>query len=180
MTVLSTGAFLALLATGAVTDVHARRVPNALVVILLAAGLLSASFGIAPAGSLVSAGLGAALGLALWLPFWLLGLLGAGDVKFFAAGAAWVGPALAWRSALLAALLGGVFALLVLAWQHGVRHALTSLLLQARHARTFVTDGIDVSTLSPSQRSLPYAVPMAIALSLAALQPATLLLAGAR
>jgi len=179
--VLSTGAYLALLAAGMVTDVRARRVPNALVAVLLAAGLLSAALGAAPASTLGSAALGAAVGLALWLPFWLLGLLGAGDVKFFAAGAAWIGPGLAWRSALLAALLGGVFALVMLAWRSGVRHALTSVLLQARHAGSFATSGLDVSALSPAQRSLPYAVPMALALSLAALQPAALLLlSGAR
>lgn len=177
---LSTGAYLALLTAGMVTDVRARRVPNTLAVVLLAAGLLSAAFGTTPAGTLVSAGVGAALGLGLWLPFWLLGLLGAGDVKFFAAGAAWIGPALAWRSALLAALLGGVFAVLALAWRSGVRHALMSVLLQARHARTFATSGTDVAALPPSERSLPYAVPMALALSLAALQPAALLLSGAQ
>lgn len=177
---LSTGAYLALLAAGMVTDVRARRVPNLLVVLLLAAGLLSATVGIAPAGTLVSATLGVGIGLALWLPFWLLGLLGAGDVKFFAAGAAWVGPALAWRSALLAALLGGVFALLVLAWRRGVRHALTSLVLQVRHARTFATSGADVAALTPAQRSLPYAVPMALALCVAALQPTALFLLGTR
>lgn len=177
---LSTGAFLALLAAGMVTDVLARRVPNSLVVVLLAAGLLSAAIGTAPAGTLAAAGLGAALGLALWLPFWVLGLLGAGDVKFFAAGAAWIGPALAWRSALLAALLGGVFAVGVLVWRSGVRHALSSVVLQARHAQGFVATSTDVSALSPAQRSLPYAVPMALALSLAALQPAALYFTGAR
>ncbi len=177
---LSTGAYLALLTAGMVTDVRARRVPNGLVAVLLGAGLLSAAVGTAPAGTLTAAGLGAAVGLVLWLPFWLLGLLGAGDVKFFAAGAAWIGPTLAWRSALLAALLGGLFALSVLAWRSGVRHALTSVVLQARHARAFATSGTDVSALSPAQRSLPYAVPMALALSLAALQPTALFLSGAR
>lgn len=177
---LSTGAYLALLTAGMVTDVRARRVPNALAAVLLAAGLLSAALGTAPAGTLASAALGAAVGLALWLPFWLLGLLGAGDVKFFAAGAAWIGPTLAWRSALLAALLGGLFALLVLAWRRGVRHAVASLLLQARHVRAFAGSGTDVSALSPAQRSLPYAVPMALALCLAALQPAALFVSGPR
>lgn len=177
---LSTGAFLALLAAGMVTDVHARRVPNALAVMLLAVGLLSAAVGTAPAGTLAAAGLGAVVGLVLWLPFWLLGLLGAGDVKFFAAGAAWLGPTLAWRSALLAALLGGLFALSVLAWRRGVHHALTALVLQARHARAFAATGTEVSALSPEQRSLPYAVPMALALGLAALQPTALFLVGAR
>lgn len=177
---LSTGMYLTLLASGMVTDVRARRVPNVLVAVLLAAGLLFATLGTAPAGTLAAAALGAAVGLALWLPFWLLGLLGAGDVKFFAAGAAWIGPTLAWRSALLAALLGGLFALSVLAWRSGVRHALTAVVLQARHARTFAASGSDVSALPPAQRSLPYAVPMALALGLAALQPTALLLSGAR
>jgi len=54
---------------------------------------------------------GAATGLVVWLPFWVLGMLGAGDVKFFAAAAAWLGPRLALYAALLSALLGAVLAL---------------------------------------------------------------------
>jgi len=54
---------------------------------------------------------GAATGLVVWLPFWALGMLGAGDVKFFAAAAAWLGPRLALYAALLSALLGAMLAL---------------------------------------------------------------------
>ena len=40
-----------------------------------------------------------------------LGVLGAGDVKLFAAGAAWLGPAGVWPATTYAALAGGVLAL---------------------------------------------------------------------
>src|SRR5215218_9424819 len=86
--------FLGLLAIGVVTDVRSRRIPNLLVIVLLGTGLTGALTGLSLAHSLLDALLGALAGLAVWLPFWLLGLLGAGDVKYFAAAASWVGVAL--------------------------------------------------------------------------------------
>jgi prepilin peptidase CpaA len=54
---------------------------------------------------------GAATGLLIWFPVWMIGKIGAGDVKFFAASAAWLGPRLALDAALSSALAGGILAL---------------------------------------------------------------------
>lgn len=135
-----------LLALAVISDWRSRRIANGLLLLLLAHGLGTSWLFETPARDLVGAISGAAIGLVLWFPAWLRGILGAGDVKFFAAGAAWIGPSLAWRTALVAALLGGLSAI----WwiiQHRMRSP------DARHV------------------SMPYAVPIGVALLLATLAP---------
>ncbi len=109
-----------LLLTACVTDVRARRIPNALVLAVVGAALVRASLitwtpasdaGLASGPG--DAALGALAGLALWLPLYVAGAFGAGDVKLFAAAAAWLGPAAVPSATLYAALAGGV---LGLAW----------------------------------------------------------------
>jgi prepilin peptidase CpaA len=134
--------FVALLAAACVTDARERRIPNRLVVTL---ALLGVVYSVATAPWLVGAQralLGALVGVAIWLPFHLMGWMGAGDVKLFGAASAWLGPAFALRASLLAALLGGVLALV---WLARAR-------LQA----------------NPGERRLPYGIAMAAALALAA------------
>jgi prepilin peptidase CpaA len=50
-------------------------------------------------------------GLAIWFPFYLFRMLGAGDVKLFAAAATFLGPASAVEGALYTALFGGIVAI---------------------------------------------------------------------
>lgn len=164
------GAFLCTLVLGSISDIRHRRVPNMLVLAMLAGALLGSLLQLTPAASLAGMAMGAAVGLALWLPFWLLGLLGAGDVKFFAAGAAWLGPALGWRAALLAALLGGVWSVVVLLRRSGVHQTLSLVTTQTMHTTAFLHNA-DVTSRSAEARSLPYAVPMACALAVAAFAP---------
>ena len=101
----------ALLLTACATDLRARRIPNPLVLALLGAAVVRALLGgpVAPGAALLAAG----LGLLLWLPPYALRVLGAGDVKLFAAAAAWIGPVAVPRAALAAGVAGG---LLGLAW----------------------------------------------------------------
>lgn len=162
--------YLGLLAIGVITDVRARRIPNLLVLVIAGAGILGALAGISLAHSLIDALLGALVGLALWLPFWLLGLLGAGDVKYFAAAASWVGVGLAWRASLLAALLGGVMGVAVLIYRQGVRHTVGEVALQARHASVILADA-DAGAADARARTFPYALPMALALATVVLFP---------
>lgn len=110
----------ALLLAACVTDVRARRIPNALVLALTGAAFVRAAVVVwagEPAAGLAAgfgdAALGAAAGLALWLPLYAVGAFGAGDVKLFAAAAAWLGPTGVPSATLYAALAGGV---LGLAW----------------------------------------------------------------
>jgi prepilin peptidase CpaA len=154
--------YITLLTVGMFTDLRARRVPNALVLLLLAVGVVAAMLGISEATSLLSALLGMALGLLLWIPFWLLRLLGAGDVKYFAAAAAWIGPSGALHAALMAALLGGVTAVFLLVWQRGARGTAHVVAIAATMPRTILPSASEQRSYSTS--TFPYAVPMGLAL----------------
>lgn len=167
---LPLGLFLLLLAIGMTTDVRARRVPNRLVLVMLGLACLSAIGAWSLAGSLGGFAMGLAVGLAIWLPFWFLGLLGAGDVKFFAAGAAWVGAPLAWRAALITAVLGGLMGVVILLRQRGARQTLAGVVLQYQQASQIIASA-DVAAADATTRTFPYAVPMALALGGAAIVP---------
>jgi prepilin peptidase CpaA len=172
--VLLEGAFFGTLVLGAFGDVRSRRIPNVLVGGMLVFAFLGGVLGTSPAGSVGAALLGALCGLALWLPFWLLGMLGAGDVKFYAAGAAWLGPSLGWRAALLAALLGGALGVLIAARERGVSGTAALVSAQVMHPGAFIASA-DVTSIEDAARTFPYAVPMAAALAVAAITPSTLL-----
>jgi prepilin peptidase CpaA len=162
--------FLALLIIGITTDVRARRVPNVLVLAMLVLASVGALMTWSPAGSMVRAMWGMLVGLAMWLPFWLLGLLGAGDVKYFAAASAWIGAPLAWRAALVAAVLGGVMGILLLIRQRGFRRTASDVMLQYQQASTLIASA-DVATADAKARTFPYALPMGLALGTAAVSP---------
>lgn len=111
-----------LLLCACATDFRARRIPNALVLTVFVAALVRAALIAFGSGSGTTPGLaagpgdaamGALCGLALWLPLYAIGVFGAGDVKLFAAAAAWLGPSAVPSATLYAALAGGV---LGLAW----------------------------------------------------------------
>lgn len=156
--------FAGCLGAAAWYDCRARRVPNRLVLLVLGTALVASVLRtgdplLGPWGALVSA----TLGLLCWLPWWLLGMLGAGDVKFFAASAAWIGPALTWRATVLAALLGGVL----------------SVVMAFRSARVATRMPIPPASdphAPMAPRTVPYAVPMAMALAAAMWQPQLLYL----
>lgn len=119
--------FTMLLLVAAIGDLRNRRIPNRLVLGIAILGLaysLSARGGISGLGS--SAG-GIAIGLLCWLPFYVLGWLGAGDVKMFAAAGAWLGPLKALEGSLVAALIGAVLALLWMLKVRGFRNSLETL-----------------------------------------------------
>ena len=158
--------FIGALAVGAAWDAHSRRIPNWLSVVIFVLALAGTVTHQSVSASLSDALLGTAVGFALWFPMWYLGLLGAGDVKYFAAGATWVGMGLAWRASLLAALLGGLLGVAFLVYQRGFSKALTQVAIQANHPNV-VLSGADVGATDAKARTLPYAVPMGVALGLA-------------
>lgn len=161
--------FVALLGAVCVSDVRYRRVPNALVASLALLGIVSSTLRQPWLDGLSAALLGMAAGLALWLPFWLMHMIGAGDVKLFAAAAAWLGPALALEGALLAAVYGGVAALILLVAQRGVSFTLVRL-GHAVHAPSILRD-------EPGARAgrLPYALAISAGVLTAARFPGILL-----
>jgi prepilin peptidase CpaA len=110
---------LALLCTAAGYDIRTRRIPNWLILVIAALGLVfSTATGGIPHG-LVSGLLAVLVGLAIWLPGWIFRWLGAGDVKLFAATSAWLGVAGAIEGTLFAAFFGGLLALIWIVTHRG-------------------------------------------------------------
>ena len=161
--------FTALLVAVARSDVAARRIPNALVVGLILAGVAAATTVLRESVGARGAAAGLALGLALWGPFWLLRVIGAGDVKLAAAVGAWLGPAGVVEASVLAALAGGLLALAVLARRRRLATLATAVALwtaafrRGELSRPLVDDRADV---------LPYGVAIAAGAALAGWLPA--------
>lgn len=149
---------MSLLVIACVSDVRARRIPNPLVATVLVGGLL-ASVALDPVlPGLLRSAAGVAVGLLIWLPGWLLRMMGAGDVKLFAAAGAWVGPAGAVNAAIAAAVLGGLLALVWLVLRRGGGAAHRTLWTAAVAPRTL----IDARSESKSTRELvPYSLAIA-------------------
>ncbi|HSB20131.1 MAG TPA: A24 family peptidase [Anaeromyxobacteraceae bacterium] len=107
-----------LLAAAAAADVAWRRVPNALVVVLAAAGLAARLDAGGWRAALLGAG-GVALVLLLLFPVWSRRALGGGDVKLAAACAAWLTLGDLPVFALATALAGGLVAAAALVLSRG-------------------------------------------------------------
>jgi prepilin peptidase CpaA len=104
----------------------------------------------------LQAGGGLLAGLACWLPFYLLGWLGAGDVKLYAAAGAWLGPARAAEGALAGALFGAVLSLIWMMKSQGVREAAQTLGMAATTPEMLAR-----SSGSGKRSTLPYGVAIA-------------------
>jgi prepilin peptidase CpaA len=164
------GVFSALLACACVSDVQSRRIPNWVVASLAATGV---AYSVAT-GSLTHALLlsfaGLLLGLSIWLPLYALHWLGAGDVKLFAAAGAWLGPARTIEGAFIAALAGGVLAVVWMLKAYGVSGTAAVASLAVRSPRLVTNHPVD----SKSRRAIPYGVALAIGAMTAAWFPSIL------
>lgn len=162
--------FTALLIAGCVTDIRWRRIPNVLVLALLAGGL-AFSFATRPAPAAMFASVaGLLLGFGIWIVFYLAGVIGAGDVKFFSAAAAWLGPSATWRAALAAAVAGGVLAVVFLVRERRLGSTLGRMMfaVSSKSAALLMKDGDD-TVATGSQ--LPYGVALAAGALIAAWWP---------
>lgn len=143
-----------LLGCAGVCDVMWRRVPNALVLVLLALGTAIASLSSGLAGATNSL-LMVTLGLVMWLPFYAFRMMGAGDVKLFAAASAWLTSASSVLFAAAAtAIAGGILAII---WAMAQRRAIAmvgSLLTSIRFRVPVVYD--------TRATKLPYGIAMGI------------------
>lgn len=116
MTWLLSGLLLLLLVPSVVTDVTARRIPNALVFPfwLLAPLVHLAGGGVdAMLDSLAALAMALGVGVAFWLPRWM----GAGDAKLAAATGAILGSQLVWPFLGAVGLCGLLLALSALVWR---------------------------------------------------------------
>lgn len=162
--------FTVLLVAGCLTDLRTRKIPNELVIAILVTGWLFALSSSSVARAFGMSMAGTVIGFAIWIPFYLVGVIGAGDVKFFAAAGAWLGPSLTWRAALVAAVAGGILAVGYLLMERRLGGALRRMALAAssgslsRVPEQLVAPGV-------RHRPLPYGVALAIGALVAAWFP---------
>jgi len=154
--------FSLLLMVGCVTDLKSRRIPNELVATIMATGILFALTAPVMLPALAMSIAGIALGFGIWIAFYLVGAIGAGDVKFFAASGAWLGPAATWRAALVAALVGGVLAVVTLVLEKRLGDALRRIALAASSGSMAVLQPEGSTAPDIRRRPLPYGVALAI------------------
>ncbi len=105
-----------LLSGATIIDLFTRRIPNELVLGLLAVALMVQVTDAGVHGAASAMG-GLLVGLALLLPFYVFGGMAAGDVKLTGATAAFFGPIGAISVVLLTLLWGAIFASGVLAYR---------------------------------------------------------------
>jgi len=156
------GAFTLLLVFAIASDVRHRRIPNALVLATISLGIAFAVSTLGAARGAVVAAEGMTVGFALWVPWWWLGMMGAGDVKFFAAAAAWLGPRGALSAALVTALLGGVI---------GIGWVVARKLVRRDPGGADSIAADERAVERPPAVTLPYGVAMALGLGVAAWIP---------
>lgn len=166
--------FTALLLVIAHGDLAARRIPNRLVGALAAAGFVASATVLRAHVGWLDALAGALLGFAAWLPLWLLRVVGAGDVKLAAALGAWLGPQGIVQASVLAAMAGGVLAVVVLIHSGAVRRLATDLVCWIGAFRIGgVASGLATrpTPASHGRSVLPYGVALAAGGLLAAWVP---------
>jgi prepilin peptidase CpaA len=162
------GVFSAMLAVACVTDVRSRRIPTRIVGWLAFFGL---AFSIVSKGLLwggLSSVAGLVTGFAIWIGFYALGVLGAGDVKLAASVGAWLGAAGVLKASLVAAVAGGILAVLTLLLERRAKDAFERILvvLSTRSlvplgAPTTAESGGVGSAAAVVRRPMPYGVALA-------------------
>lgn len=166
-------AFAVLMIAAVVCDLHSRRIPNSLVLVGMALGLLFQT--VVPTGGGLFTGatggglgptqalLGASTGLALFLPMYALRALGAGDVKLLGMVGMWLGAGpVAW-AALWTLLAGGVLALAVALVSGLLRQVLSNLREMLLHSMVRAQVGLGMGIAAPPRTTgrLPYALAIA-------------------
>lgn len=151
--------FTALLLAAAWSDLRSRRIPNALTMSGLAAGLLLR--GIAGPEALVEGLVGILLALVVTLPFLMLGVIGGGDVKLLMAIAGFMGPRdFLWAAAIIA-IIGGMVGVV----DAGRRGVLLPVLYNCgeimKHWVTFGRRGANRSFTTVGALTIPYGVAIA-------------------
>lgn len=152
---------LALLVTlAAVTDLRTRRIPNILVLVFALIAFAAQIFLFGLPG-LRTAALGFGLGFILYFPLWLLHARGAGDVKLLAAAGAFLGPTDTLILFIVAAILGGILALLLVLFKNRTRQTASNVALILSDLLRFRRPAASVK--DPRSLRLPHAPVIALA-----------------
>lgn len=149
-----------LLGTAIVSDIRWRKIPNWLTGPSILVGLGFHTFMNHWTGLLFSLE-GAALGLGLFLAMYLLGWMGAGDVKLYAAVGSFLGPVQTISAAIVIALVGGLLTLAILGFHLWRRQM--GLRLWSYVPIMVLTQS--VKQMTPAQGAAPK-VPYAVAIGL--------------
>jgi prepilin peptidase CpaA len=153
--------FSLLLVAGCVTDLRSRKIPNELVLAILVTGWVYALTAEDPWRALGLSVAGTVMGFAIWIAFYLIGVMGAGDVKFFAAAGAWLGPGATWRAAIVAAVIGGVLAVVFLVMEKRLGVVLRRMVLAASSG-SLGSLPAQARIEEAKSRPLPYGVALAV------------------
>ncbi|MFD1175218.1 prepilin peptidase [Paenibacillus puldeungensis] len=114
------GCFL-MLGAAFVTDIKSMKIPNAITMTGVAAGLCYHSITSGGSGALFAIK-GAGIGFALMFVLYLLRAVGGGDVKLFAGIGAWLGTGLTLSTMMYSIFAAGCIGLIIIIWR---REALT-------------------------------------------------------
>jgi prepilin peptidase CpaA len=160
----------------AAIDLRRFRVPNAVTFPLCLSGLLFHLIIEGLAGLRFSAG-GMAVGMCVLIIFYVMGVMGAGDVKLLAAVGSWIGASYTIYVFVIAGLAAGVHSLVVLAWQHRLRHVplvfqvtFLQLMTLGRHVATEDSEPLTtcIHRADRARHVMPFAVMIAIGVVLVA------------
>jgi prepilin peptidase CpaA len=158
---------LAMLVCAAATDLHSRRIPNVLTLLIALTGLLQSFTPVATISPWQSIA-GLLVGLALTIALFALGALGGGDVKLLAAAGAWIGPLAIFQVFLAAAIVGMLIVLTQCLLQGRLQTLLRNsllLIVNLVHLRQLGLEHTQATGQScrSVDKPLPYAVPVLIA-----------------
>ena len=159
---------MTLLIIAVVNDIRFQKIPNAMTYPAMIIGIAYHSVVNGLQGFLFSME-GIIVGIALLIAFYIMGGMGAGDVKFMGSIGAFLGPKAVFTVFIYAALIGGIYALAVLA-HHGFLKA--ALKRYWTILRTYVLSGNFVYIPdSQEERNLRlyYGIPIALGAVLATL-----------
>jgi prepilin peptidase CpaA len=165
---LSLSVLAALLLAAVVSDLHRRRIPNALVLYGMVLGLVFQAIAPAGHGLLQGGGLGVAAallgglaGLVLFLPFHALRLLGAGDVKLMAMVGVWLGPVSVLQATLWTVFCGALLASVVMLATGSLRPVCRNMLALITPA-ALRTASVTALPRPATTGRLPYGVAIAV------------------
>ena len=159
--ILAVSVLLPFLGAAVLSDVSHQRVPNCLVALMFASGIVFQVLVADSTGSALLAGFGGAcIGLLILLPFYVLGGMGAGDVKLLAATGSFLGPQGALVAGLFTLGAGAIFGVTVIL----CRQVFASL---SRHR---LAAALETTPRDSASIQLPYSVAIAAGSVMAVMQ----------